>query len=61
MSGGEVCSEISENARRAREAILAQVPYFYWHSRIQYPSAQPSLRGSEPPVSVPFSQSIQIA
>ncbi len=27
----------------------------------QYPSAQPSLRGSEPPVSVPLSQSIQIA
>src|SRR4029079_6289197 len=25
------------------------------------PSAQPSLRGSEPPVSVPLSQSIQIA
>jgi hypothetical protein len=28
---------------------------------LQYPSAQPSLRGSEPPVSVPLSQSIQIA
>ena len=28
---------------------------------VQYPSAQPSLRGSEPPVSVPLSQSIQIA
>jgi hypothetical protein len=27
----------------------------------QYPSAQPSLRGSEPPVSVPLSQSMQIA
>src|SRR6202158_3078885 len=27
----------------------------------QYPSALPSLRGSEPPVSVPLSQSIQIA
>ena len=30
-------------------------------SASQYPSAQPSLRGSEPPVSVPLSQSIQIA
>src|SRR3954453_18783682 len=30
-------------------------------ARRQYPNAQPSLRGSEPAVSVPLSQSIQIA
>src|SRR5664279_3976076 len=50
------------NARKKELPILApdgtrELPT----RRYQYPSAQPSLRGSEPPVSVPLSQSIQIA
>src|SRR5471032_707450 len=52
---------LEEWTTRSHPSRRAQVRAPQDEGRNQYPSAQPSLRGSEPPVSVPLSQSIQIA
>jgi hypothetical protein len=61
ICSGEVmrCETFPRTGNRRRHSGLPSDPSA--PANRQYPSAQPSLRGSEPAVSVPLSQSIQIA